>query len=171
MQNTPTYIRIPTFNIESLCIKLYSDASFNNLQNGGSQGGFIVLLSDKYNNVAPIAWSSVKLKRVARSTIAAETLALSDGCDTSYFVASLAKKIILMKQNQNINVEAFTDNRSLYETLHTTKSILDKRLRVEIAALREMCEKNELLINWVEKEHQLSDVLTKRGASPHSLIQ
>ena len=81
IQNITTYIRIPTFDIESLNIKLYSDASFNNLTNGSSQGGFIILLSDTYNNVASIAWSSVKLKRVARSTIAAETLALSDGCD------------------------------------------------------------------------------------------
>ena len=73
IQNTTTYIRIPTFDIESLNIKLYSDVSFNNLPNGGSQGGFRILLSNKYNNVAQIAWSSVKLKCVARSTIAAET--------------------------------------------------------------------------------------------------
>ena len=84
IQSTPTYIRIPIFDIESFNIKLYSDASFNNLPNGGSQGGFIILLSDKYNNVAPIAWSSIKLKRVGRSTIAADTLALLDGCDTSF---------------------------------------------------------------------------------------
>ena len=73
IQNTTTYIRIPTFDIESLNIKLYSDVSFNNLPNGGSQGGFRILLSNKYNNVAQIAWSSIKLKCVARSTIAAET--------------------------------------------------------------------------------------------------
>ena len=78
-------------------------------------------------------------------------MALSDGCDTSYFVVSLAKEMIFTKQHNIINIEAFTDNRSLCETLHTTKSILDKRLRVEIAALREMCEKNELLISWIEK--------------------
>ena len=127
IQNTTTYIRTPTFDIESLNIKLYSDASFSNLPNSGSQG-FIILLSDKYNNLTTIAWSSIKLKRVARSTIAAETLALSDGCDTSYFVTSLAKEMMFTKQHNNINTEAFTDNRSLYETLHTTKSILDKCL-------------------------------------------
>ena len=79
--------------------------------------------------------------------------------------------MIFRKQHKNINIEAFTDNRSLYETLHTTKSILDKRLRVEIVARREMCEKNELLISWIEKQHQLSDVLTKTGASPQSLLE
>ena len=51
------------------------------------------------------------------------------------------------------------------------KPILDKHLQVEIPALREMCEKNELQISWIEKQHQLSDVLTKRGASPQSLIE
>ena len=112
IQNTPTYIRIPTINIESLNIKLYSDESFNNLPNSSSQGGFIILLCNKYNNVAPIAWSLIKLKHLARSTIAAETLTLSDGCDT-YFVASLAKEMTFMKQHNNINTEAFTDNRSL----------------------------------------------------------
>ena len=79
--------------------------------------------------------------------------------------------MIFTKQHNNINIEAFTDNRSSYETLHTTKYILDKRLQVEIAALREMREKNELLISWIEKQHQLSDALTKRGASPQSLIE
>ena len=168
IQNTTTNIRIPNFDIEPLNIKLYSDASFSNLPNGGSQGGFIILLSDKYNNVGPIAWSSINLKRVTRSTIAAKTLALSDGCDTSYFVASLTKEMIFMEQHNDINIEAFTDNRSLYETLHTKKPILDKRLRIEIAALREMYEKNELQISWTEKQHQLSDILTKGGASPKS---
>ena len=51
------------------------------------------------------------------------------------------------------------------------KPILDKRLRIEIAALREMYEKNELQISWTEKQHQLSDILTKRGASPKSIIE
>ena len=76
-----------------------------------------------------------------------------------------------MKQHNDINIEAFTNNRSLYETLHKTKPIINKRLQVEIAALREMCEKNELQFSWIEKQHQLSDILTKRGASPKSLIE
>ena len=79
--------------------------------------------------------------------------------------------MLFTKQHNNINIEVFTDNRSLYETLRATKPTLDKWLRVEIASLREMCEKNELLISWIEKQHQLSDVLTKRRASPKSLTE
>ena len=128
IQNTITYICIPALDIESLNTKLYSDASFNNLPNGDSQGHFIILLGDKYNNIASIAWSSIKLKHVARSTTAAERLGLSDGCDAPYFVTSLTKEMIFMEQHNDINIEALTNNPSLYETLHTTKTILDKCL-------------------------------------------
>ena len=138
------------------------DASFSNLQNGENQGGFLVFQSDKFNNIAPITWSSTKLKCVARSTFAAETLALPDDCDMS-FIVSIAKEMIYSKCSKDIRIESYTDYHSLYETLNTTKSILNKRLRVEISTFREMSEKNELLIHWIEKQYQLSDVLTKKG--------
>ena len=96
-------------------------------KNGGNQGGFLVFQSDKFNNIAPITWSSTKLKCIARSTLAAETLALADGCDMS-FIASLAKEMIYSKCSKDIRIERYTDYLSLYETLNTTKSILDKCL-------------------------------------------
>ena len=120
VNNTHTYIRIPTLHFESVYIKLFSDASFNNLQNGESQAGFLVFLSDKFNNIAPFAWSLTKLERVARSTLAAETLAFSDGCDMSFLIASLAKEMI-SKCSKYIRIEGCTDNHSLCETLNTTK--------------------------------------------------
>ena len=120
VNNTHTYIRIPTLHFESVYIKLFSDASFNNLQNGESQAGFLVFLSDKFNNIAPFAWSLTKLKRVARSTLAAETLAFSDGCDMCFLIASLAKEMI-SKCSKYIRIEGCTDNHSLCETLNTTK--------------------------------------------------
>ena len=63
VQITPTYIHIPTLHFESLYQAIF-DTCFNNLQNGESQGDFLILLSDKFNNIAPITWSSTKLKRV-----------------------------------------------------------------------------------------------------------
>ena len=99
------------------------DASLKNLLNGGSHGDFLVLLSDKFNNIAPITWSSIKLKRVAQSTLVAETLALSHGCDMSFFIASLATEMIHSKHSKDINIKGYTDNYSPYEILNTRKSI------------------------------------------------
>ena len=81
----PSYITIPVMNLEYPQLLLYSYTSFNNLPGGGSQGGsqrYIVSLSNKFSNSAPIAWNSARLKRATRLTLAAETVALMDRCDT-----------------------------------------------------------------------------------------
>ena len=64
-------------NLENVKIMCFNDASFANLKSGSSQGDFIIFLcgSGKY---APIAWKSNKLKRVVKSTLYAETLALEE---------------------------------------------------------------------------------------------
>lgn len=155
-------------DLESLHLKLYSDASFNNLPDGGSQGGYIIFLCDKFSKSVPLAWNSTRLKRVTRSILAAETLALTDGCDTAFFIANLITDIGLYK---TIPITALTDNQSLSDTIRTTKPTLDSRLRVEISALREMCDKNEINIHWISKQNQLSNILTKKGASVHSLVK
>ena len=52
-----------------------------------------------------------------------------------------------------------------------TKATLDCQLRVEISALREMCNNDEISINQVSSENQLSYPLTKRGTSHQKLMQ
>ena len=42
IKSTPSHITIPVMNLESLQLLLYSDASFNNLPDVGSQGGYMV---------------------------------------------------------------------------------------------------------------------------------
>ena len=79
-------------NLESLQLLPCFDASFNNLPGRGSQGGYIVFLFEKFENSAPIAWNSTRLKCKTRSTLAAETIALTDGCDTALFIANLWQK-------------------------------------------------------------------------------
>ena len=113
IQNTDSFITIPSFDINSLGVILYSDASFNNLPNGGSQGGYLVFVQDKYGNSMPIVWNSSRLKRVTCSTLAAETLALRDGCDAAFYTANLLADITHKNLSDTLNIQAFTDNQSL----------------------------------------------------------
>ena len=69
-----------------------------------------------------------------------------------------------------VNIEALTDNQSLFDTIHSTKQTSEKRLIVDISAVREMSDRNELSVTWIKKEKQLSDVLTKYGASNRLLL-
>ena len=68
------------------------------------------------------------------------------------------------------SIIAFTDNLSLVDASNTTTQVSDKRLRVELAAIREMQEQSEISIRWISKENQLADVLTKKGAPCNKLL-
>ena len=78
-------------NLEKSSIACFSDAAFANLKNGGSQGAFIIFLYGN-NKYAPIAWTSRKLKRVVKSTLSAETLALEESLKTCFMIKSLLVK-------------------------------------------------------------------------------
>ena len=171
VKSTPSTIKIPKLDLTTTKVAAFSDASFNNLDNGGSQGGHVVFLCDNKGACMPVAWSSNKVKRVVRSTLAAETLALTEGADTAFFVAALFKEVYTNNKGDNAMVNCFTDSRSLFEVTGTSNLVSDKRLRVEVAAIREMIDKGEITINWVGKESQLSDSLTKKGASASLLLK
>ena len=62
-------------------LQLFSDASFGNLSDGGSQGGYVILLRGKNGKINPVTWQSKKIRRVVKSNLASEALALADGVD------------------------------------------------------------------------------------------
>jgi hypothetical protein len=72
---------------------VYCDASYANLKDGSSQGGMIVFLVDGEGRASPIIWISKKLRRVCRSTTAAETMSLLDAVDTSVWLSHLLDEL------------------------------------------------------------------------------
>ena len=146
LNNTHTNIKFPKMSsLKDLKIVMYSDASFMNLSDGGSQGGFVVFLSDNKDTCCPLSWKSTKIKRIVRSTLAAETLAFTEGADTAYLMSKIVGEIITGKESM-IPIHCMTDNKSLFDASQTTNLISDKRLQVEIASIRQMIERNEIQI-------------------------
>ena len=105
---------------------------------------------------------------MTKSPLASETLALCDGADAGYLVASHLTELFRLKSFPEIC--CFVDNVSLKDTLNTSTIVSDKRLRVDIARLREMVFRKEIKVSWVEGKRQIADALTKRGASTEKLI-
>ena len=79
---------LPLGNASNWRIVSFSDASWGNLPDGGSQGGHLIFLVGECGVANLISWQSHRLKRVARSTIAAETLSSVDACDASLLLSS-----------------------------------------------------------------------------------
>ena len=55
-----TFPKLTTLEVIKLIV--YQDASFGNLSDGGSQGGFIIFLCDKNGTCCPTSWSSKRIK-------------------------------------------------------------------------------------------------------------
>ena len=107
-----------------------------------------------------------------KSTLAAETLAMVDGLDEAIFISKMISEVhgIQDYSDKKIPIKCYTDNKSLFDNINSTKSVSEKRLRIDIASIREMLVDKEVDIRWIPSKLQLADCLTKRGASAALLI-
>lgn len=159
-------------NLKHLKIVAYSDASFANLTDGGSQGGYILFLVGNNNKYMTIAWQSKLIRRVVKSTLAAETLAMVDMSEACLFYRKLLLELLQLKdETENIKIICKTDNSCLYDSVHSSTQILDKRLRIEMAILREMLDRKEIAeFSWIPTDEQVADSLTKKGVPSFKIL-
>ena len=61
----------------------------------------------------------------------------------AYFISQLGEESKLLSIPTTINT--YTDNKSLHESANTTSQLADKRVRVEMSAIREMKDKGEII--------------------------
>ena len=115
---------------------------------------------------------SNKLRRVAKRALAAEILIQVKAAKACFWLANLLIQILYCKPSdyKNIKIECFTDNQQSYDSVYSIRPIQDKRLRTEIALLREMINKKEITnIDWIENKYEIADCLAKCGASSEKL--
>ena len=166
LKSSNAWITIPKINLSHLQVSAFSDASFGNLANGGSQIGYVIFIHDEYGNAVPVSWASKKAKRVSRSTLTAETQAAAEAVDTAYVVSKCLEEILGITMPV---IKLYVDNKSLHDAVRTTNLLDEKRLHVEMNALREMVDNNTIQINWISTDKQLADVMTKYGANKKKL--
>ena len=151
---------------------VYSDAALANLCDGVSsmEAHLILLVNDKGLS-CPLSWHAGKIKRVVRSTIAAEALSLLQGIeDAIYLRAMLAD--ILGEPYVPIPLEAYVDNKSVVEAVHSTSMVDDKRLRLDVCTLKESLKAGEVqIVRWCPGTAQLANCMTKKGASGDALLR
>ncbi|XP_053390666.1 uncharacterized protein LOC128553510 [Mercenaria mercenaria] len=159
-------------NVSDWRIVVFTDASLCNINDGtGSTAAFVIWLADTQGRCCPLDWHTNKIKRVVRSTIAAEALSLQEELESGYYYRQMLEDIMKL-QRKTIPIIAYVDNKSVIDAVHSTKLVDDKRLRVDIAAISESLSRREVNeIRWCPGKHHLADCMTKRGASGYSLLE
>ena len=153
---------------------VYSDASLANLSDGtGSTGASVIFLVGENNHCCPLSWTSAKLRRVCRSSAAAEGLSLSEALDDAVYLRQLLCAALGLEKD-TVPVIAYTDHEGLRANISNVvhPKVLDKRLKIEIACIRQSLAIGEVQdIIWCKSQGQLADCLTKAGASSVKLMK
>ena len=90
-----------------------------------------------------------------------------EGIDTCYFVRRMLQEMFKVK---DVVIKCFTDNKSVCQNIHSTKLISEKRLRMDLASVKESVSTGDISVSWIQTSNQISDCLTKAGSDFHQLI-
>ena len=162
-------LHFPKMDLNNLSVYCYSDASHGNLSNGGSQGGLFTEIRCGSMS-CPIEWQSKRIRRMAKSTLSAETIAMVEAMDSAFYIKHLLQDMIFNNKPQDIPIYCLTDNYSLFQTAHSTTAVTERRLRIEIACVREAIDRGEVDLKWVSSKDQYADCLTKATCDTQKLL-
>ena len=158
-------------NVDLATAKLFVfvDGSFANNKDLSSQIGFVIILANETTsgqgftiNGSLIHWSSTKSKRVTRSVLASEIYAMVAGVDMALVINSTLNMIIAQLDLPKVSTIICTDSYSLYECLVKLGTTKEKRLMIDIMALRQSYERREILeVRWISGQDNPADAMTK----------
>ena len=143
MENLDRGLRYVTVNLREAKLIVFVDGSFANNKDLSSQLGFILMLVNESTdgntftirgNV--IHYSSTKCKRVTRSVLASEIYGMVNGFNIGIAIATTMRMITKRLRLPAIPLVICTDSYSLYECLVKLGTIKEKRLMIDIMALR-----------------------------------
>ena len=160
-----------TFDFGSCEIVTFCDSGFANLPDCGSQEGVITFLVDQNGCYCVVAWYSKRIKRVVNSSLAAECLAAVDAAETSILLRAKLQELLCLV-DRTIKISILSDSKSLVDNVHSSTSVDNKRLQIDVAILREMIHKGEISqFRWISTKSQVANALTKQGTSMDYLLR
>ena len=129
------------------------------------------MLKNDKGDCALLLWSANKIKRIVDSTLEAECLSLLSGLKEAIYLREVIEEIFNLKDKE-IPVKAIVDNKSTVEAIHSTAPVEDKKLRRDVARIKQMMNLKEIRsVSWCPGKEQLADCMTKRTASSFNLMQ
>ena len=154
-----------------LKIVTHSEAAFRTLpdqvSSGGGHLGF--LTSEKEQEAATLGWTSNKVKRVVGSNLAAEALSLQEAVSHAIYLRGILAEV-LEKEEKEIPMVSYVSSNNLYQAVHSNKFVEDKKMRLDIAQVRECIEEERLEVSWIQAEEMLARCLTRKGADGSKLM-
>lgn len=158
---------------------VFVDGSLANNADFTSQIGYVIVLGNeqpsdgRFKLVGNILhWSSTKCKRVTRAILASELYAMVAGLDMAISISTTLNRIMKQLGFNDIPVVICTDSFSLYECMVKLGTTKEKRLMIDIMAIRQSYERRELSeIRWISGSTNMADAMTKERTKVNSALR
>ena len=173
-------IKIRSIPVEHLRFTGVHDAAHANLEGGSSQQGHLILavhasITNCRVPVSVLSWQSKKIKRVVRSSLAAETCSTSTCQEHLDWIRTMWEQMtrsdsVLEKYGQFLTARPsilVTDCKSLYGAIHKeggAPASTDKTLAIELAIVKAKAVSSETDLRWIDARYQIADCLTKHAS-------
>ena len=97
------------------------------------------------------------MRRVCQASITGETLSAGEGHETGIWVKQIWKELT----GKEIDIRIVVDSEGLSTNCKTTRLPTQRRLRIDLACLRQGLKRGEFVLTRVPSGANLSDPLTK----------
>jgi hypothetical protein len=173
LDNIDRGIKYVPVDLSTMKMFVFVDGSFANNKDLSSQIGYEIILAnevieDKAFTIRGnlVHYTSGKSKRVTRSVLASEIYGMVGGTDMALALSSTMRLICKQLGIPLPPVIVCTDSFSLYECLVKLGTTKEKRLMIDIMALRQSYERRELTeVRWINGEDNPADAMTKINAN------
>lgn len=166
-------------NMETAAIVAFGDSAFANVEGCKSQFGTVLCLTNhpelvsqgRFDLCCPVSWVSGTVKRVVRSTLAAEAYAISEALESGELCRTFLSEVF----NPGTPIRRLEDLLSRQLVVHTDAmnlkttcsrdcgSVADKRLRIVVAMLRQsFTPSRNTHLSWIHTGKMVADALTKQ---------
>ena len=161
--------------MEDTAIVAVHDASFSNEAGMKSQQGYMLFATQKSSFASGgemhfLDWSSSTIKRVVRSTLAAESAAASKTFDRAVYMRVIMAEALKGPAGRSwrwqdlcreVPMLFVSDCRSMVEHIRKTGASTDeKRVAMDLADLRAGVDAGDLVV-WIPTKKMVADCLTK----------
>ena len=142
-----------------LRIVVFTDVSFGNGADLSSQLGFIIVVTDASGNANVTHYGTHNSRRVTRSVMEAELLVLVNGFDNAF----VAKYSLGEMLGSNIPLDVLFDSRTTFKCVPKHAPTMEKRLQIDINALRQSHSKGEIrCVGWISGTLNRANGLTRK---------
>jgi hypothetical protein len=177
MKNLDRGLKYVALDLSTAKLFVFVDGSFANNKDFSSQIGYEIIIANESTGNEEfelignlIHWSSTKSKRVTRSVLASEIYGMVGGVDMAIAIGTTVKMITDQLGLPKISTIVCTDSYSLYECLVKLGTTKEKRLMIDIMALRQSYERREIMeIRWINGQDNPADAMTK--SNPNKALE